>query len=155
MSSFREREGRQSWDRRVLVSYWQKLEGLFSSFFPQLSLLLWMLRLEEKGLSDPQLAVSRLVLCPNQLQVTLRLTTCPLPCPSVLAAEERVADINRSLDFASEYISSYFVQKKVHSSELPAPSIYASLHSYLRSEKYTISCEKTKRPSLPPAYVLS
>jgi len=70
-----------------------------------------MLRVEEKGLSDPQLAVSRLVLCPNQLQVTLRLTTCPSPCPSVRDAEERVAEINRSLDFASEYISSYFIQK--------------------------------------------
>lgn len=71
-----------------------------------------MLRVEEKGLSDPQLAVNRLVLCPNQHQVTLRLTTCPSPRPSVRAAEERVAEINRSLDFASEYISSYFIQKK-------------------------------------------
>jgi len=80
-------------------------------FPPQLSLLLWMLRVEEKGLSDPQLAVSRLVLCPNQLQVTLRLTTCPSPHPSVRDTEERVAEINRSLNFASEYISSYFIQK--------------------------------------------
>lgn len=71
-----------------------------------------MLRVEEKGLSDPQLAVSRLVLCPNQLQVTLRLTTCPSPHPSVRAAEERVAEINQSLDFASEYISSYYIQKR-------------------------------------------
>ena len=82
-----------------------------------------MLKVEEKGLSDPQLAVSRLVLCPNQLQVTLRPTACPSPHPSVRAAEERVAEINQSLDFASEYISSYYIQKKVHSTELPAPDI--------------------------------
>ncbi|TNN63252.1 hypothetical protein EYF80_026503 [Liparis tanakae] len=40
-----------------------------------------LLRVEEKGLSDPQLAIHRLVLCPNQLQVTLRLTTCPSSRP--------------------------------------------------------------------------
>ncbi len=71
-----------------------------------------MLKVEEKGLSDPQLAVNRLVLRPNQLQTTLRPTTCPSPHPSVRATEERVAEINRSLDFASEYISSYFIQKR-------------------------------------------
>lgn len=71
-----------------------------------------MLRVEEKELSDPQLAVNRLVFCPNQLQATLRPSTCPLPCPSVRAAEERVAEIKRSLDFASEYMSSYFIQNR-------------------------------------------
>lgn len=84
----------------------------FVFFFPQLSLLSWMLRVEEKGLSDPQLAVNRLVHCPNQLQATMRTTTCPSPHPSVRTAEERVAEINRSLDFASEYISSYFIQTR-------------------------------------------
>lgn len=71
-----------------------------------------MLAVEEEGLSDPQLAINRLVLCPNQRQATLRPTTCPSARPSVRAAEERVAEINRSLDFASEYISSYFIQKR-------------------------------------------
>jgi len=100
MRSFRELESRQSWDRKVSVSYLQKLQGLLYLFL-QLSLL-----------SDPQLAVSWLVLCPNQLHVILRLTTCPSLRPRVCATEESVAEINWPLDFPGQYISSYFIQKR-------------------------------------------
>jgi len=108
------------------------------------------------SLSDPQLAVSRLVLYSNQLQVTLRLTTRAHllhPCVCVPAEESYGDKSVPGLCIGIHQVHTLY--RKVHSSELPVQRIYASLHSYLRSEKYTISCEKTKRPSRPPAYVLS
>lgn len=123
-------------------------------FFPRLYLL-WVGR---SSFSDLRLAVTRMVLCPNQHQFTPRLTTTefsPFVPFSVSPAEEKRSRKKLSLDIVLEYISFIFIQKGALFQELPAPCNYASLHSYLRSEKYTISCEKTKRPSLPPAYVLS
>jgi len=100
------------------------------------------------------------VLYSNQLQVTLRLTTHarslhPCVCARVRARRRKSCGDKSVPGLCIRIHRVHILYRKVHSSELPVQRIYASLHSYLRSEKYTISCEKTKRPSRPPAYVLS
>lgn len=106
------------------------VEGCWSPFGKtrglQLSLLLWMLR-KEKGLSDSQLAASRLVICPNQLDhMPFTLSKC---------AYLRKSRGDKSVSGLCIRIYKFVLYtKKVHSPELSVPCIYTSV----KREKHNV-----------------